>query len=204
MKNWFLTVMLGVSLFAFSSLAKADSFSGMYVGVGVGYQSYDLEIDVDPINIDGLSASGLAGEIAFGWGGKSGKTVYAIEVFADFADAEFEASISGLGSLTLEPDYSYGASVKVGWAPSSSTAIYAKGTILQTKFELDISGIGDDDETLTGYGLGIGIETKVGKSTSVGLEWTHVWYDEWDDPFGVPVDIEPERDTITLRLIFGF
>lgn len=155
-----------------SAYMPAITWTGFYFGGNVGV-SFD-DNDDNNQGSDDDDTTWLAGvHVGYNWQ-KHGPWVFGIEGDVSFADdIDYLATIRG----------------RLGYA-MGSTLVYATGGAAFLGFEDDFS----DDDTLTGWVAGLGIEHKLRENLSIGLEGLYYSFDDDDSIFG-----DEELDTWTVR-----
>ena len=147
------------------------SWTGFYFGANAGASFSDVETE-DGDESDAVFVGGL--HVGYNWQ-KHGPWVFGIEGDVGFADdIEYIATLRG----------------RLGYA-AGSTLIYATGGAAFLGVD-DASG--DDDETITGWVAGGGLEHKLRENVSIGVEGLYYSFDGED--FGVE---DENADTFTVR-----
>ncbi|WP_208349671.1 porin family protein [Pseudaestuariivita rosea] len=168
--------------FMLPQTASAQDWNGIYVGGQLGYNSYDVDTDVD----------GLTYGVVAGFGGTSGGLYGAIE-------AEFNLSnVEGEGSGVEFEENSIGAINLIAGAPiAPNTLLYGKLGFFRSDVEYEIFGVNFDD-TGTGYELAFGGEFALQNNLSIRGE-VGFFDGEFDD-----VDVEFDGTSLSLGVISRF
>ena len=153
-------LLLGCPVTAYAQDGSEDSWSGPYIGVEGGVDSYELSAAgdlglIDPdlsgldAEFDGLSGDGVAGAVYAGYHMGFAGGFLAVEGFLGYSDASIDFSVTdGVDTISLsaEARESYGVAARVGAKVSRSTAIYARGGWINTNFKVSASdGVGKRD-----------------------------------------------------------
>jgi outer membrane immunogenic protein len=153
----------------------AITWTGFYFGANLGAAFNDEDNggddDDDTAFIGGLHAG-------YNWQ-KHGNLVLGVEGDVDFADdIDYLASLRG----------------RLGYA-AGPTLFYATAGVAFLGFEDELS----DDDTLTGWVAGLGVEHKVRENVSLGLEGLYYAFDE-DDVASDDADFWALRARLTFHL----
>jgi outer membrane immunogenic protein len=160
----------------------AITWSGFYAGINLGAAFSDDDNDdrrneSRSSNGDGDDTMFIGGfHVGYNWQ-KPSNIVLGVEGDVDFGDdIDYLATIRG----------------RLGYA-MGSTLIYATGGAAFLGVDSDF-----DDDTLTGWVAGGGIEHKLRENVSVGLEGLYYDFDE-DDNFGADADFWSVRARLTYH-----
>jgi outer membrane immunogenic protein len=149
----------------------AITWTGFYFGANLGASFNDSETDDDTAFLGGVHAG-------YNWQ-RHGNVVLGVEGDVDFADdIDYLASLRG----------------RLGFA-AGPTLFYATAGVAF----LGVDDAFGDDDTLTGWVAGLGLEHKVRENVSVGLEGLYYDFDE-DDNFGQDADFWAVRARLTFHL----
>lgn len=156
-----------------SAPAFAETFQGSYIGAEVGHDSYEIKgADVlgSGLDFDGVSANGIVGGVFVGYDMPITANVFAgIEAFGNLSAAKVSIS-DGVDTVSAKARFSYGVAARLGVMLNDSTAVYARGGMIETRFKLS-DGVDSVSNTQTGFQYGGGIETRVGSNASVRVEY---------------------------------
>lgn len=185
--------------------AHAGAFDGPFVGIDIGYDHAETQdnyedTSVDPTkseNYDGYSLNGLAGGIYAGYDFIINENVFTgVEIRAGLSNSKFSALYfdkNGVKQKFYErANPSFSATTRLGFLLNEKTGVYLRGGVAQTRIKMsDTYGVylGDDSEGNEQYtnsikdnniGLlfGAGLETAVGKKTSLRVEYNVVQHGE--------------------------
>lgn len=164
------------SLLAFvATPAMAEPFSGPYVGLEAGLDSYEVQAGDE---LDGLSGNGVAGAVYAGYDlPVSPSTFVGIEAKAALSAAEITAD-TGTDAFSASAKETFGATARLGAMLNDSTGLYARAGWENTRFKLAANGVSesDRDDALV---LGAGLETRFGEATSFRVEYTYADYSDF-------------------------
>ena len=217
-----IAVMAAIGLFAYQSRAEAASWSGCYVGGGVGYGS---------VNTDAELGIGAVASVDFNSLGSDGATLTAIGgcdiqverfVFGGFADyswhdestftlsltapglstdvatwsAENEWTIGGRAGVLLTPDVlAYGL---VGYSKMEmSDADFLTGTPAALSIKTD---------EFSGWTMGAGMEAQLAPAVFVRAEYRYTDYDseKLEIVPGLGLDMDPDVQVARVGIAYKF
>lgn len=201
-----------VALSLIPATGHAENFSGPYVGVDAGWDSFEIKaddfelIEGGQVDADGLSANGIAGGFHAGWDFDLGGAFAGVEAMVGSSDAGLLISgTDGIdrGSLSLRARGSYGFSGRVGAKLNEDTGVYAKlgwiNTRIKGRIEENRIAISESDGQ-SGFQYGAGIQTFISEAISVRGEFLFTDYGSADIGEGVKVD----STTIRAGLSYNF
>jgi outer membrane immunogenic protein len=154
----------------------AITWAGFYFGVNAGMNFYDVEYFNGFEEDDSEFIAGLHVGYNFQWGSP---WVFGVEADVGFAD--------GI-------DYNASLRARLGYAMGNSM-VYATGGAAWLGFEDDFS----DDDALSGWVVGLGLEHKFTQNVSFGVEGLYYNYGDGDD-FNIDGDID--NWTVRARLSY--
>lgn len=163
-----------------STPAMAEPFAGPYVGVEFGLDNHEIQstdVFTTGDEFDGFSGNGVVGGIYAGFDVPLSSNVFAgVEAKANLSDAKLSYS-DGVDDFALKTRESFGASARLGVMVNDGTGLYGRVGWVNTKFKAEVNGFSDtnNDDALA---LGAGLETRVGESASVRVEYTYADYSE--------------------------
>jgi len=167
----------------FSAPAYAEVFDGPFIGAQISRDAYELKTERTDIggadlSLDGVSANGIGGGIYVGYDyALSDRAFFGVEANFNLSSASASAKLDdGTDSISgkVRARESFGASARLGYMVSDSTALYARGGWQSTKFKLrafdgvDSYGSKDTQDALV---YGAGLETRLGAQTSIRVEY---------------------------------
>jgi len=172
---------------ACTTAAHAEPFSGFYVGAQVTRDAYEVKAeDVDLggtfVNFDGLSGNGVGGGVYVGYDYLVTPDIFiGAEASASLSSASASASLSdGTDSFgaKVKARESFGLSGRLGYKLTDSTGLYARLGWQSTRFKTRVydttetpSTLFSDKRTEDAFVYGAGLETSVGDSTSIRVEY---------------------------------
>lgn len=207
--------------------------------LGMGSTNYDLGGSVTDgggntlgsLNLPDLGGQGPLVGLQVGYGFLLGPQIvagvqldYSYSSISNDSSLFIAADALGGGSPEIDATYSlaprsmYGVSARLGYLPSDNTQIYGLVGYTRANFRgdlnLDLDGLTMFNDSysfnLNGIALGIGMETRIGTNTSLGLEYRYTSlgrYSFFDDEiFGGPETAEVgfDTDVQTLRLTLNY
>lgn len=153
----------------------AHDWAGAYVGVNAGYAWGEFDTDGAATADDPTySGNGALGGFQIGYNKQLGTVVIGVE--ADLQAAGVEESTTGGGATTTTSlDWFSTARGRVGYA-FDQTLIYGTGGLAFGGVETSVSGVGggSDDNVLTGFTAGAGIEQAFSENLSMKAEYLYV------------------------------
>lgn len=186
---------------------------GIYLGGGLGYDSYRLRQAIDVIGSNGtpivatpaITANGLLGNVFFGYGQYFNWFYFGGEVFV-----KYSRTGSGFGLNVYDSDVSIRTSLGVSLLPgikvTDTSLIYARVGYDRTRFKVNESGtlLGSDSrrEWANGIDLGLGIETAIYRNFSLRGEYTYTSDSEFDTPF--ETSYSPSNNEFSIGLVYHF
>jgi outer membrane immunogenic protein len=201
--------------------AATPTWSGFYVGVGVGagavvhdltvtqqdycgYDSYCPALSApsygNSFNFDGIGGEGIFGTIAIGYDHVI-RPGWVGGVFADydFSGISTDISLNGEG-LSLDHTSSWSVGGRLGVLVNPTTLLY--GAAGYTQAEFDFGPLGSP--TFSGYFVGAGIETFLRQSLTLKLEYRFSQFDSENllEVYGTRVDLEPSMHSARLVLSY--
>jgi outer membrane immunogenic protein len=194
------------------------SWTGFYIGAGVGAGAMMHEINVRDdvgslLHFDGVGGDGVFGTAIVGWDWQvSPSTVAGLFVDYDFSDISTDASaLDRAVRAGIDHDHSWSVGGRIGLLSSPSTLWYATGGYTEARFDSfarldDVASI-SDDRTFQGYFVGGGVDTRLAASNwFLRLEYRFSQFDSdrlrLDDV--THVDLEPSMHTARLTLAYKF
>lgn len=161
--------------------AMAEPFSGPYVGVEAGLDSYEVQADdvfAAGDHYDGLSGNGVVGAVFAGYDLPLGTSAFVgVEGKAALSAAEITVD-TGEDAFTVGAKETFGATARLGAMLNDSTGIYGRAGWESTRFKAELNGEGDSDRD-DALVLGAGLETRFGDATSFRVEYTYADYSDF-------------------------
>ncbi len=151
----------------------AHDWAGVYVGVNAGYAWGEFETE-GPAAIDDstYSADSALGGFQIGYNKQLGTVVIGVE--GDLQAAGIEESTTGGGQTTTASlDWFSTVRGRVGYA-FDQTLVYGTGGLALGGVETSVSGQGSDEQVLTGFAAGAGVEQAFTDTLSVKAEYLYV------------------------------
>jgi len=201
----------------------APSWSGFYIGAGVGGGAVLHDISVDNTFFNERlfdfrgGDSGVLGTVIVGWDWQLGpKTVFGIFADFDFFDFSTHHRVRDDGVFedfdhSINHDNAWSVGARLGVLSSPSTLWYVTGgyTQLQLDHSLTIDGFTfNRDRTLDGFFVGGGVDTRLAASNwFLRLEYRFSQFDNGDlriDDMDLNVNTDVETHTARLTLTYKF
>lgn len=201
--------------------------SGLYVGAGLGYDSYRIRqnVGIDDIALDGdadtlslnppIAAAGEDGSIFAGYGQYYDWFYIAGELFVKANTANTSFTIlpdSILYNARINVRTNYGAAILPGIKLTDSSLFYGRLGAMRTSIKTQEFGnsVGTPsasfNETRTpwvnGVSLGVGIETAVYKNLSMRLEYNHTFYSSFISL--ISSKFSPSNNEVNVGLLYHF
>lgn len=152
------TLLIAAATFGIAASAQAADLAGPYVGGAVTHDSFG-----GSGSLEGLGLSGAGGSVFAG---------YNVPLASGFVGIEGNVDLNTADAEGVEAKWGYGIGGRAGLNLSDSTAAYVRAGYQRTKAEAnDVSDWGD------GVRFGGGIETAIGETASLRLEYNHTNYE---------------------------
>jgi outer membrane immunogenic protein len=204
----------GSSLKDAPAVMPDTSWTGFYVGVGIGAGMFDDNLkssltyhrnnDDPSAGVDGLGGEGIFGTVQVGYDKQFGRWVGGIFFDYDFSNINSKISIdSASWKVNLNDMWSAGG--RLGYLVNNDTLVYVLGAYTQANFGLP-SGLRGGDRD--GYSVGGGIETHLSgnwflkgeyRFTSLGTETI---FDKSTECYTLKVT--DQSDIQTARLVLSY
>ena len=190
----------------FEPIGPEYSFSGIYIGVGVGANMLNNEINIDPLTVDGIGAgTGVFGEAFVGFQQEfANGFLLGVEAGGTIDNAETTLALAGLGSIEASRDYTLYAGVKAGKTITEQALLYVMPFYRWTTMDVDIQGGGGGasfSEDYEGIGAQLGLDVLATQNIVVGIYGRGTWYDGQD--WTVPgLDVETRELEAGVRASF--
>jgi outer membrane immunogenic protein len=192
----------------------APSWTGFYLGAGIGAGAvvHDLSVDVagtNLVNFDGIGGEGIFGTVVVGYDRQIAPRLVAGVFFDyDFSNISTDLNVAaGLLSGSLEHQHSWSVGGRLGYLTSPATMWYGTAGYTNATFDLS-SNIGSLDlPDFSGFFVGGGVESVLRDGWSLRAEYRFTQFDS-ESAFSLPgvfnVDIEPSMHTARLALTYRF
>lgn len=163
-----------------TTAAGANAFSpGFCGGAATSPQNANCTSDSDGVS--------FAGRV--GYDSQMGKLV--LGVVGEFGTADVRDAVSAFSTtpafyyMEREIDYTAALRLRAGFTPAEKTLVYATGGLAYAKLDqsFETSNTANSftvlaDEDAWGYQIGAGIEQKIGKNFSIGVEYLYTGYND--------------------------
>jgi outer membrane immunogenic protein len=180
---------------------SAPSWTGFYIGGGVGGGAVVHEVSFGPFSIDGVGGEGIFGTVTVGYDYMINSR-WVAGIFADYdfaSNLSTEISFPG-GGISGDHEYSWAVGGRLGMLTSPTTLWYGTAGYTETKFDVDIGGI--SIPKFSGYFLGAGAESQLGGGWSLRGEYRFSQFDS--ETVAGLVDVEPSMHTVRAVLSYKF
>ncbi|UYV16654.1 outer membrane protein [Porphyrobacter sp. ULC335] len=183
-----------------TTAAGANAFSpGFCGGAATSPQNANCESDSDGVSFNGH----------FGYDSQMGKLV--VGLVGEVGTANVRDAVSAFSTtpafyyMEREIDYTAALRLRAGYTPATSTLVYLTGGLAYAKLdqEFETSNTANSftviaDDKAWGYQLGAGIEQKVGKAFSIGIEYLYTGYNDDDTLIRVGQGTAPATNPFVL------
>jgi outer membrane immunogenic protein len=191
--------------------AAPQSWTGLYIGVGIGGGASVTELTLsdgdDSASFDGIGGEGILGTAQLGYDYQlSQRMVIGAFVDYDFSGISTDIDASdGEFSLSteIELDHMWSIGARLGFLATPDTLVYGLIAYTQGEYSWDDLGLNVD---VQGWSFGGGIETRLTENWSLKGEYRFTQFDEEtlfaDDGFSI--DAEPSVHTARAVLSYRF
>lgn len=197
--------------------------SGLYVGAGLGYDSYRIRETTGFVATDGdiftlnqlINPIGRNGSVFAGYGQYYDWFYIAGEIFAKGSTAAANDTIAMVDltyNTRVNVRYTYGIAILPGVRLSNASLLYVRLGAMRTMMKIQEygSGVFEPDALFTsprlpwlnGISLGIGLETAIYKSFSVRAEYNHTSYASFTSLLSSK--FSPSNNEASLSLLYHF
>jgi outer membrane immunogenic protein len=189
------------------------SWSGFYLGAGIGAGAVIHDVDVNVpgfgslASADGIGGQGIFGTALVGYDHQFG--TFVMGIFADYDFSGISSDFSALGTLNASLDHKHSWSVggRFGFLSNPATLWYGTAGYTQAEFDAG-SNLGSFDlGTFSGYFVGAGVEGRLGGGWSLRGEYRFSQFDS-ETVASIPgllnIDFEPSMHTARLALTYKF
>lgn len=190
-----------------AAFVPAYSFSGPYLGLGIGYGMRNHDISISPLSFDGVGADGVVGDVFLGWQHQfQNDWLIGLEVALTFDDVKTEASLAGVGSLEAKHknNLTYLAGIKAGRVIGDRTLVSIMPFWRRMEMDVNLSPAGGGggasfSQQYDGLGLQLNAEVLATENWIVGVFGRGTWYD--GESWGVTgLDVETNELEAGLRV----
>ena len=187
------------------------NWTGIYVGVGGGYQLGVSEVSFGPVNIDSASLQGFAGDARVGIDWHVSNTPFVFGLLGQYSlgKSEFDVNLTGTGSVLnadIEQTWALGGRVGLSYGRTLAYVGYA-----YTQAEFNIGGLAIAPlctagtlacgHTIDGHMFLAGLETAILPQITLSAEYNYIQYDSVNVvPVGTPVNIDTDVHSFKARL----
>jgi outer membrane immunogenic protein len=183
------------------------NWSGFYVGVGGGFGAVNHKVGITGLgSLNGIGGEGLFGELTVGYDHMLGDR-FLLGGFIDAHAGNIGTTIeAGPIDIDLTNSYGFDAGARLGYVLNDSTLGYVLAGYTWQHFKLDTGAIGFDySDDRSGYFLGAGMETAVGRNWTIKAEYRYADYgDDAIDGTGGLLTVEPSTHTFHVAANYRF
>jgi outer membrane immunogenic protein len=188
------------------------SWSGFYLGAGIGAGAVVHEVTASvpglaSASLDGIGGEGIFGTVTIGYDHQIGRAVVGIFADYDFSNISSDISAARLFNASLDHKWSRSVGGRLGFIVTPHTMWYGMTGYTQAQFDLD-SSIGSLDlSDFKGYFLGLGVESQLGAGWALRAEYRFTQFSSetvFSAPGLVTVDLEPLMHTARVALTYKF
>jgi outer membrane immunogenic protein len=181
-------------------VANTSQWTGLYAGVGGGYQVSDTSLSATGFSLDGISGRGWAGDARLGFDWQATGTPFVVGLLGGYniGEAKSEAHVGpATASATLTPSWYVGG--RLGFALPSKTLVY--GGAAWQRAEGKLGGVLSGSATEDGIMYIAGIEQMVSPQLTLGVEYSLSQYEFCANcGTGGHINIEPDVHAFKARL----
>jgi outer membrane immunogenic protein len=180
---------------AITPTTTVTDWSGAYVGLSYGLATGDLDTTVVSFieRYDFEDGSAVGGFAGYNW--QSGAMVYGAELAYHSIDEMFVLIAGGDDTINATIDLRG----RIGYAVGSALIYGAAGYS-----SIDQTVNATDENTLTGYNFGVGVEYQIRDNIVVGLDYTTRVVEGENNSTTNVFDIESTVNTLSLRVAYHF
>jgi outer membrane immunogenic protein len=178
------------------------SWTGFHVGLGVGAEAVNHELSARYFDFDGVSSTGVVGTVEVGYDRQFGNIVAGVFFNYDFGDNVSTDLTLGPITAALKQTDSWTAGGRLGYLVNPSTLAYALAGYTESTFELSVLGQ-SADETLSGWTVGGGLETKLGGNWTLKGEYRFTEFDTLSLGRSLDLDTSVQSGRLVLSYKFG-
>jgi outer membrane immunogenic protein len=184
--------------------ASAPSWTGLYVGAGIGAGAvvHDISLFGGAFSLDGIGGEGAFGTVIIGYDRQLTSNIVA-GIFVDYDFSNISTGLSfGPFSASLDHKNSWSVGARLGMLTSPTTLWYGTAGYTQADFEIDTNFFGTIDlPEFKGYFVGGGVESQLRGGWGLRAEYRFTQFDDQD--FGIPfLNVETSMHTARLALTY--
>jgi outer membrane immunogenic protein len=165
--------------------AQEQNWSGIYLGVLLGYTFGDADIGGGPsADIDGIDGGVYAG--------------YNYQIDNFVIGLEGDALLSGVegsaGGVNVDQQWSGSLRARAGYS-LESFLLYGTGGLALAGFEASSAGA-NDSNTHMGWTVGAGVEGMITDNVTARVEYRYTDYEDKNYGLGAPTSVDPNTNSI--------
>jgi outer membrane immunogenic protein len=202
--------------------APITSWTGLYIGAGVGVGSSNTEADLtvndreesfELLSFDGIGGEGMFGTVQLGFDYQlSSRFVVGAFVDYDFSNINSELNVFERYNAELDLESMWSVGARLGWLATPDTLWYALLAYTQAQYDLsDNAGFLDavtDVDSFDGWTVGLGVETRLTSNWSLKAEYRYTQFDA-ETIFaiggeGESLDVDFEPSVHTGRVVLSY
>ncbi len=186
--------------------APATSWTGFHVGLGVGGEALDHKLTLDGLgSADGISSTGVIGTVEVGYDRQFGAFVAGVYFNYDFGDnVASTLNARGIDASVNQTD-SFSVGGRVGYLVNPSTLAYFLAGYTQNRLELEGNTAISWNESIDGWTVGGGLETKLAQNWTVKAEYRYTEFGTVNPITGVSrFHVDTSEQTARLVLSYKF
>ncbi len=207
------SALLGAMMLSGTAVAAGPNWAGPYAGLQAGYSWGDVKQIIPnygPVpdgDVDGAVLGAFAGYNM----NLANNLVLGFEAGANWSDADGQNSVGAPEYLVTEQDWEASLVAKLG-VPVNNFLVYGLAGATWTKltshyYSPSTYGSGPKaDDTVVGWTVGAGVQTKIGNNLSGRLEYRYADYDEANVTCATcgPTAVELSSHTVTVGIAMHF
>lgn len=177
--------------------ASGTNWSGLYLGVGGGYQVSDTELSVPGGSlINGISGRGWAGDARLGYDWQFSGSPFVVGVFGGYSIGDVESDVfNGAATATLTQTWNVGG--RLGFVLPTKTMLYGGAAWQRAEGKLGgaLSGSATDD----GIMYVAGIEQVIAANLTIGMEYSLSQYEFSAGSLSIDPDVHAVKARLNWR-----
>ena len=151
------------------------SWTGFYVGAGVGYSAGTSEVS-DPFSKIDVGLRGVQGIVSAGYDLQVSPNVV-LGVLVDYAFGDVDGDVSPL-RFTVSNQWAVGA--RAGFLATARSLWYVNGGWTRSDFDVTEPGFTSVSKSLNGFFVGGGVEQALSRNVSLKLEYRFSDYEDFN------------------------